>query len=1245
MISGNANGDQPRRRRAAVASREYLSDAPARIALAQQGWGELGIDAAAHLPDRAGLPLQIKDQHFAKGLGSHAPGQIVVELDGDYDAFAADIGVQWQGGAPPAGGNVGSVVFQVYVDGEKRFDSGVVREADAPRAVNVPLAGAQELMLVVTDAGDGITCDVADWANARLVRAPAARRRPAPEPLDIAPFARVMTWDPERMDGCRSSRIEEFRAQDVFLGDEVAPGADGSYVVPVAESGDGCIGLEWFERRSLKEIGIEFARTSSAPDPTTARAQRWVGESPWQGEWQPVNGAIEAQGNAWHLRLDWRNTPQVAAGTWKIRWLFPKSARPIAIRRLLACSRSAWGVAELRLQLDRPVRGQRGEVEIYNGVILAPASGPGRRGTACRAPTSGEAAPATPLSRTWDLNAPLTLKLRYAKLSFRKSDRTVLRIKLPMGAFAAAVDDVLAKPVYVRDFGVFITRADSVITPAEYRRAIVRRKTVLERVRRMPDQTFSRAMAKVHHAVQDNGPMMLSLACDNHKFVVERDGRVRYEAFVMAPQFASGKNERLTRHLDGGWLPILVTTVGAQPALSEAEGSSGRSGSPRDAAPTGGVVYLQTTFVAPCGAQTTGSDDSRSLCVAEIEIENPQASAAAASLRLTFFADADKQERAAVTAADSQVLVHAQDKLLAIVDVSESGVLRPTLEPGTLLLAGTLSPGARARCRVYIPAWEMKSEDRASLPGVRDARAAVAAYWNRIMAPAMQVNVPDELLANVIRASQVHCLIAARNEDGGQRVAPWIASMSYGPLESEANSVILGMDLMGHHDFARRSLDFFVKRYNPAGFLTTGYTLVGTGWHLWTLAEHYRLTHDADWLRAAAPEVTRVCQWVARQREKTKRLDPRGEKMPEYGLVPPGVVADWNVFAYRFFLEGHYCAGLRDAAQALADIGAPPATALLESAAEFREDILRAYHYTQARCPVVPLRDGAWAPASPGMLYCFGPIADFYPGEDGARSWAGDVEIGSQHLAALGIMDSTGDERERCAACGRCAACDWMTEYLEDHWFLQSGMGDYPAAENEKDWFNRGGFAKVQPYYGRITDVYAARDEVKPFIRSYFNAIPSLLNTENLSFWEHFHNLGAWNKTHETGWFLEQTRTMLVTERGDELWLAPFVTSNWLKDGMVVEVRHAPTRFGSVGYRITSRAARNLIEAVIDPPGGAPPATRRAPTAIVIRLRHPDGKPMKSVAVNGRPHKDFDPKKETVRVASRVGPITVRARY
>jgi hypothetical protein len=132
---------------------------------------------------------------------------------------------------------------------------------------------------------------------------------------------------------------------------------------------------------------------------------------------------------------------------------------------------------------------------------------------------------------------------------------------------------------------------------------------------------------------------------------------------------------------------------------------------------------------------------------------------------------------------------------------------------------------------------------------------------------------------------------------------------------------------------------------------------------------------------------------------------------------------------------------------------------------------------------------------------------------------------------------------------------------------------------------------------------------------------------------------GAWNKTHETGWFLGQTRTMFVGERGDELWLAPFVTNRWLKDGQKVAVENAPTRFGRVGYTITSKVAAGQIDAVVRLPKEC------TAKKIVLRLRHPDGKPMQSVTVQGKPHSDFDAKKETVSLSPGDEEITVEAKY
>lgn len=146
---------------------DFVSDRNAGIALQHtQAWGDFGFDTAAAATGRPGSPLQIGEKTYARGLGHHANGEIVIDLRGQYSRFRTLVGVQWQGGKR------GSVTFRVAVDGEVKFETGPMSDSDPPRLVDVSVAGARELRLIATDSGDGIGCDMANWAEASLVRDP-----------------------------------------------------------------------------------------------------------------------------------------------------------------------------------------------------------------------------------------------------------------------------------------------------------------------------------------------------------------------------------------------------------------------------------------------------------------------------------------------------------------------------------------------------------------------------------------------------------------------------------------------------------------------------------------------------------------------------------------------------------------------------------------------------------------------------------------------------------------------------------------------------------------------------------------------------------------------------------------------------------------------------------------------------------------------------------------------------------------
>lgn len=115
-------------------------------------------------------PLEIEGITYAKGIGTHSKSRIVYQLKGQYTAFSTLYGVD------DKAGDSGSVVFEVWVDNELRFQSEVIRGGMSVKELNLDIEGAKQLELRVLPTIDGIENDIADWANAKVLRQ-------APEPV------------------------------------------------------------------------------------------------------------------------------------------------------------------------------------------------------------------------------------------------------------------------------------------------------------------------------------------------------------------------------------------------------------------------------------------------------------------------------------------------------------------------------------------------------------------------------------------------------------------------------------------------------------------------------------------------------------------------------------------------------------------------------------------------------------------------------------------------------------------------------------------------------------------------------------------------------------------------------------------------------------------------------------------------------------------------------------------------------
>jgi PKD repeat protein len=169
----------------------YLSDLT--YTSASSGYGPLELDKSngeAALGD--GRTLTIGGQTYAKGLGVHANSTINYTLSSACSTFTAFVGVDDEVGLS------GSLSFQIYADGTKLYDSGVVTGADAAKAVNVNLTGKTELRLVVDGNGD-LSSDHADWADAK-VSCLAPTPSNSPYLSDVSPSAASSGWGPIEKD-------------------------------------------------------------------------------------------------------------------------------------------------------------------------------------------------------------------------------------------------------------------------------------------------------------------------------------------------------------------------------------------------------------------------------------------------------------------------------------------------------------------------------------------------------------------------------------------------------------------------------------------------------------------------------------------------------------------------------------------------------------------------------------------------------------------------------------------------------------------------------------------------------------------------------------------------------------------------------------------------------------------------------------------------------------------------------------
>ncbi len=150
--------------RASTRRRLYLSDlAPSLI---DQHKGVVNSDMSFE-----GNALRVGQAIHAKGLGVRAPSEVVFMLDGKFDRFEAEVGVDMEGEETltPVRKKTEWIQFEILADGKRVYRTDWLQGDDAGRRLSAPIEGARELRLRVNGSWARWLLGSAAWGSARVI--------------------------------------------------------------------------------------------------------------------------------------------------------------------------------------------------------------------------------------------------------------------------------------------------------------------------------------------------------------------------------------------------------------------------------------------------------------------------------------------------------------------------------------------------------------------------------------------------------------------------------------------------------------------------------------------------------------------------------------------------------------------------------------------------------------------------------------------------------------------------------------------------------------------------------------------------------------------------------------------------------------------------------------------------------------------------------------------------------------------
>jgi hypothetical protein len=850
-------------------------------------------------------------------------------------------------------------------------------------------------------------------------------------------------------------------------------------------------------------------------------------------------------------------------------------------------------------------------------------------------------------------------------------DVTLVTFRAGERTFSFALPDVEKGPLYLPDFDAYVSLdsdarpfAQSMVKPGERLR---------ERLAREPEQTYERATNEIpalDPVERQGGRLYLPLTIDSswQKFAVAWGGNV-----FLSKGSLKAKGAELRRlEWQGDRLEWKFGT-GAEPAFRPGAGDS-RLNVLEDFLPvaiatwtSGEIEYREeafaTSLAGPLGWE--GRDEqSPVVLMVKVTARNTTAQVRASHLWLGLApAEGLRFESNELLASDGQ-LVRAR-----VVPSANAKASLASFHDGGARIEGihieaVLAPATEDSALFALPFLPRLTSLQRRLLGALnydEERAKVAAYWRAVAESGVRFNVPERRFVSFSRAMLLHTrLSTTRDPKSGLFMVP-AASYDYQVYANESCFQILALDALGDHKTAADYLETFIRLQGSKPFPGTytgdqsavyhgakvdaGYDYTAADYNLdhgtvlWTLAEHYLMTRDRQWLAHAAPGMVRAADWVTEQRRQTSVLE-EGRPVAEYGLLPAGHLEDNPDWGHWFAVNAYASAGMSRLGEALRETGHPEAERISRDALAFRADLRQAVIRASQEAPVTRLRDNTcipYVPVRPHQRFrLFGPMrVDYYrrypnPVLPTYRlSATREALYGPLILLSLGIFE------------GRESLAGWVLDDWEDNLTVSTSFGlNVHGWVADEYWFSRGGMV-FQANLQNPVLAYLRRHEIPAALRNLYNDFVACLYPDVNAFTEEFRAWrspsGPFYKVPDEARFVNRLRDLLVLEEGTELWLAAGVPRSWLAAGKQISLRQMPTTFGPVDLELDARENEILCHLRLP--------SRNPPSRAWLVLRVPAPKALAAVEIDGRPWLDFDPRKGAIRLPlAKDAPLRIKAR-